>query len=720
SEMAEIETYFQEKFPQFPNVKAFQLDGSKDYFWNKLLENQYPFAKFDFALFSYGKIDVSYLLELDFPVNNLIKISEELNGYITDYKNVLLIAHSQGGLVAKTYASLFYQQQGIHLLTLHTPHRNKSFSVMRFNQNEIWQQEACYQVPHIFCASINDNKIVKPDNAFATSHDRKYLSKDQTKQHLGHSHLSKSPDKKLLKIYIEEIFNFINSGLSRVFCNTIETHLGNYPSKYTIVINYSRSLAKLNDFRCSCKKTMIIDRPWRDLVSQQLALKTKNTPKSIHADCNILIEVVGCSVNYFAKYLLSRSLEDTCIELHALDSLGGESRGLTYNYLYEYVFHDHYSETNPYKHIPFDTYDFKKGSLIEDSDFLNIFLRILKSYKFTLSASYELGFYKDKLWKYYLESVKEYRRIITLNIYKECFIEPSIGIEVFEQKIEQVISSINRLQEKKNYYRIIYQIIKIVFQGVDQDIDIRTAEIIVSKLMKSDGDVYWLDNYLRQVYDVKVLANTTWVTSYNTDRNESQFLTNDKRFNSTIHILFLAADPTNRSRLRLGKELREIQEKLQLSKLREKFKLHERMSVRPADISQALLDIQPKVVHFSGHGTFKGALCFENQVGEAHSIQPDALAALFGQFADQVDCVVLNACYSEAQANAIAEHIDYVIGMNQAIDDRAAISFSVGFYQALGAGHTIEKAYKLGCVQIRLQDIPEHLTPIMVKNDKTH
>lgn len=180
-------------------------------------------------------------------------------------------------------------------------------------------------------------------------------------------------------------------------------------------------------------------------------------------------------------------------------------------------------------------------------------------------------------------------------------------------------------------------------------------------------------------------------------------------------ILFLAADPTDTSRLRLGEELREIQEKLQLAKRRERFELQQRMSVRPADISQALLDVQPQIVHFSGHGMAAGALCFEDQLGNTHPIQPDALAALFEQFTNQVNCVVLNACYSEIQANAIAKHIEYVVGMNQAIGDKAAIAFAVGFYQALGAGRTIEEAYKLGCVQIRLQGILEHLTPTLIK-----
>jgi hypothetical protein len=187
----------------------------------------------------------------------------------------------------------------------------------------------------------------------------------------------------------------------------------------------------------------------------------------------------------------------------------------------------------------------------------------------------------------------------------------------------------------------------------------------------------------------------------------------------TISILLLSADPTNASRLRIGEELREIKEKLQLARLRENFILDQRMSVRSTDLSQALLDVQPHIVHFSGHGESSGKLCFEDRVGKIHPISPDALAALFEQFTDQVNCVLLNSCYSEVQAVAIAKHINYVIGMNQSICDHAAIAFAVGFYQALGAGRTIEDAYELGCVQIRLQSIPEHSTPVLIQKGKS-
>ena len=181
-----------------------------------------------------------------------------------------------------------------------------------------------------------------------------------------------------------------------------------------------------------------------------------------------------------------------------------------------------------------------------------------------------------------------------------------------------------------------------------------------------------------------------------------------------ISILFLSADPANASRLRLGEEIREIQEKLQIAKLRDQFNLQQKMSVRPEDISQAMLDVSPQIVHFSGHGISDGKLCFENKIGKIHPISPAALASLFEQFTEQVECVILNACYSEIQANAIVKHIPYVIGMSHAIKDRAAIAFSIGFYQALGAGHSIEKAYNLGCVQIRLHSIPETQMPVLI------
>lgn len=138
-----------------------------------------------------------------------------------------------------------------------------------------------------------------------------------------------------------------------------------------------------------------------------------------------------------------------------------------------------------------------------------------------------------------------------------------------------------------------------------------------------------------------------------------------------------------------------------------------RTSARPADITQFLLDTNPDIVHFSGHGTAGGHLCFEDESGKVTTVSPDALAAAFRLFSDRVRCVVLNACFSELQARAVSQHIPHVVGMRSPISDDAAIAFSVGFYKALGAGRSIEQAYEFGLVEMALHNIPENLIPLL-------
>jgi len=178
-------------------------------------------------------------------------------------------------------------------------------------------------------------------------------------------------------------------------------------------------------------------------------------------------------------------------------------------------------------------------------------------------------------------------------------------------------------------------------------------------------------------------------------------------------ILFVTSDPTDATRLRLGKEAREIEERLQIAELRHLFKLHLKFAARTVDLVQGLLNTQPDIVHFSGHGASDGALCFENESGQAQRVPPAALSALFQKF-PKIKCVLLNACYSELQATAIAEHIEYVIGMQGKIADHLAISFAVGFYQALGSGRSLEEAHGIGCAKAIMDGLSQELAPLLI------
>jgi uncharacterized protein YjbI with pentapeptide repeats len=206
------------------------------------------------------------------------------------------------------------------------------------------------------------------------------------------------------------------------------------------------------------------------------------------------------------------------------------------------------------------------------------------------------------------------------------------------------------------------------------------------------------------------------------------------------NILILSANPRGTNALRLDEEVREIQRDIERGKLRDQFVLQQRWAVQVHDIRRALLDYEPQILHFSGHGIGSESLdvsqiqnrdisispesihepeglVFENETGQSKLVSIEALSNLFQLFAERIECVILNACYSEDQATAISEHIPYVIGMKRAIGDRAAIEFAIGFYDGLLAGKSIEFSYKLGCSAIQTAGIPEHLTPVLKRKE---
>jgi hypothetical protein len=182
-------------------------------------------------------------------------------------------------------------------------------------------------------------------------------------------------------------------------------------------------------------------------------------------------------------------------------------------------------------------------------------------------------------------------------------------------------------------------------------------------------------------------------------------------------ILLLAANPKGIKSLRLQEEERDIKERLRLAGYG-KIPINSTGATRPRDIQQVMLDFNPQIVHFSGHGAGQDGLVFENATGQEKLVSSEALASLFKLFSDRVECVVLNACYSQFQAEAIAQNIEYVIGMSQAIGDRAAIEFAVGYYTALASEQSIEFAFALGCNAVQLEGLPEHLTPVLFKRGK--
>jgi len=178
-----------------------------------------------------------------------------------------------------------------------------------------------------------------------------------------------------------------------------------------------------------------------------------------------------------------------------------------------------------------------------------------------------------------------------------------------------------------------------------------------------------------------------------------------------IKVLFFAADPLDEQRLRLDREVRNISQRLRMAKYRDSVELESRWAVRTGDLLQALNEVKPRVVHFSGHGSEDDELLFEDEAGNPKPVSKEAMTRFIEVGSDDVRVVVFNACYTRDQAEAAAQHVDVAIGMNAPISDEAARVFAEQFYSAVGFGASVERAFEQARTQLMLEGIPEEKTP---------
>ena len=211
-------------------------------------------------------------------------------------------------------------------------------------------------------------------------------------------------------------------------------------------------------------------------------------------------------------------------------------------------------------------------------------------------------------------------------------------------------------------------------------------------------------------------------SSIGSNTTTTNIITNTTTITDTIKkikILFLAVNPIGTSNMRLGKEAREIKERLRRSKLRDNFEFTSEWAVRPNDLLSYILDIKPDIVHFSGHGSEDDGLIFEDNNEKKKPISPEAINKLFAFAVKRapMKCVLLNACYSAEQAKGIAQSVDAVIGMTNAIWDKSAIAFSTGFYDSLGTGDKVDIAYEAGVLSIELNGLDGADYPVLHKKE---
>lgn len=185
---------------------------------------------------------------------------------------------------------------------------------------------------------------------------------------------------------------------------------------------------------------------------------------------------------------------------------------------------------------------------------------------------------------------------------------------------------------------------------------------------------------------------------------------------SKLKVLYFAADPLSingsRPRLLLDSEARKIEDEVNAAIHRDAVDFRSRWATRIRDLGTALRRFEPHIVHFSGHGGADGlVLEGEDGLGPRH-LGAEALRRFFEAYKDEnIQVVVLNACYSRPQAQAIADVVGCAIGTPSRISDAASITFSTAFYSSIADGRSVQVAFNQACAELNLNACPDDEIP---------
>lgn len=149
-------------------------------------------------------------------------------------------------------------------------------------------------------------------------------------------------------------------------------------------------------------------------------------------------------------------------------------------------------------------------------------------------------------------------------------------------------------------------------------------------------------------------------------------------------------------------------------------------AVRPADLQDALLRYQPHIVHISAHSGKDGGIMLErddiardrsNENEKWRGVGVHSLMKLFNTLKGNIQLVFLNSCYTKRQAAAISRSVDYAIGINREIGDKASIILASSFYGRIFSGLSVKTSFELAVNHLDLLNLPRANAPVLFMRD---
>ena len=112
-----------------------------------------------------------------------------------------------------------------------------------------------------------------------------------------------------------------------------------------------------------------------------------------------------------------------------------------------------------------------------------------------------------------------------------------------------------------------------------------------------------------------------------------------------------------------------------------------------------------------------GELVLLNPDGTEKFVSVEAITAAMATASDTIRLVVFNACFSEAQAESVVNHIEAAVGMSDSIDDETACVFAAQLYSSIGFGRSLQTAFNQAKAALLLENVPDENVPTLYTRD---
>jgi hypothetical protein len=161
-----------------------------------------------------------------------------------------------------------------------------------------------------------------------------------------------------------------------------------------------------------------------------------------------------------------------------------------------------------------------------------------------------------------------------------------------------------------------------------------------------------------------------------------------------IPIVLLVGTSGRDRRVDAQDEFRAVQAALNSPPGQGRLKSHVLGAARAHDLTPALYEHRPTVVHIAGHGEEgRGVLLRTDDGGDA-PVDLAALCDLIGACDDPpVDVVVGTSCHSDELARMMSRIVPCAVDMTGRVEPSSATTFSQAFHHAVSAGHSVQRAF---------------------------